>query len=372
MKKLVLLVIFFPISLFGQNVNHDRDRKFLELTSEINEILEKTKVVGISVAVIDNYRLAWAKGFGVKEIGTNDSVTTETLFQSASITKSVVALTIMREFQEGKVSLDSNVNKYLLNWKIPEANFDQKSFITLRQLLSHTAGISPAVLPRYRTDEKMPSCVEALSGKAPARNEVIQAVQAPGQFSYSSAGYAILQQVLEDVERRMLEDIVREKVFAPLGMSFSTFDFYLPNEKFRSIASGHLKHNELIRGKYLILQPLTFGSLWSTPTDLGKFLIEMQLSLKGKSNKIVDQTNAKLMLEPTPGWKGNYGLGFSKEIRGTGVKFFGHDGHNYGYICSMLGSVEGGFGLVIMTNSENGWKAVNQIKKLVGRKFWGF
>jgi hypothetical protein len=67
-----------------------------------------------------------------------------------------------------------------------------------------------------------------------------------------------------------------------------------------------------------------------------------------------------------------YGLGFSNEIRGTGVKFFGHDGHNLGYICSMIGSHDKGFGVVIMTNSENGWKAVNKIKKLVGRKFWGF
>ena len=151
-------------------------------------------------------------------------------------------------------------------------------------------------------------------------------------------------------------------------MTSSTFEARLPNAQYNSVSSGHLSKNKIIAHKYYNCVPTSAGGLWSTSTDIAKFLIEMQLSLNGQSNKIIDQSNSVLMVTPVKG----YGLGFSREVRGTGVKFFGHDGHNVGYVSSMLGSLENGFGVVILTNSENGWKAVNRIKKLVGREFWGF
>jgi CubicO group peptidase (beta-lactamase class C family) len=364
-------MLFLPLVSFCQTAENEQ-KKYHELELEIVKVLQKTKVIGISIAIINNYEVAWVRGFGLKEVNTNDSITTETLFQAASITKSIIAMTVMKEFQNGRLDIDEDVNNYLEKWKMPKGNSNRNSFITLKQLLSHTGGVSNMVFPVYRTDEKIPTVTEALNGKAPAKNGPLTVINAPGQFSYSSAGYAVIHQVLEDIEKQGLESIVAEKLFTPLDMNLSTFSDHLPNGKFESIASGHLDDNKVIEGKYFILRPLSFGSLWTTPRDLAKFLVEMQLSLEERSNKVLNKENAGLMLNPTGTWKGNYGLGFSKEVRGTGVNFFGHDGHNYGYICSMIGSIKGGFGLVIMTNSENGWKAVNQIKKLVGRKFWGF
>lgn len=366
--RIILGLLSLPVALFCQ-IPEKEQKKYDELELEIGRIIQKTKVVGVSVAIVDNYEVAWVRAFGLTEIGTNDSVTIETLFQAASITKSIIAMTVMKEYQDGNLDIDRDVNNYLERWKMP---VHSNSFITLKQLLSHTSGVANMVFPVYEKGEKIPTVTEALDGKAPSKNRSVTVANAPGQYLYSSAGYAVIQQVLEDLKNQGLETIVGENVFSHLDMNRSTFLDSLPNEKFKSIASGHLDDNKVISGKYYILRPLSFGSLWTTPHDLAKFLIEMQLSLEGRSNKILYKENARLMLNPTTTWKGNYGLGFSKEVRGTGVKFFGHDGHNYGYICSMIGSVEGGFGLVIMTNSENGWKAVNQVKKLVGRKLWGF
>lgn len=345
---------------------------FDALAREINEIVIKTKAVGVSVAVIHNYEVAWAKGFGVTMVGTKDSITTETLFQAASISKPITALMVMKKVQQGKISLTENVDRQLISWHIPPNDFTSTTFVTVKQLLSHTAGVANSVyhIAGYRKGDALPNVVESLNGAKPAANDPVKVVMTPGsKFSYSNCGYWILQALLEDVEKQAFEDIAEAEAFIPLGMNHSTFRLPSEESKYGSVAAGHLKENKLIEGKYYIIRPLSSGGLWSTPTDLARFLIEMQKSRAGESNKIISKDNAVLMTTPV---MGQYGLGFSGEIRGTGVKFFGHDGHNMGYICSMLGSLDGGFGLVIMTNSENGWKAVNKIKKIVGRKFWGF
>lgn len=354
-------------SLCGQSTIERSDFDFL--SEQIGKIVKDTKAVGVSVALIDNYHVVWAKGFGTTEVGTIDSVTTETLFQVASITKSMTAMAVMKKVKEGSISLTEDVDKQLTSWHIPENNFSRESHITVKGLLSHTAGVSNSQFPGYHLNDKLPTIVQALNAEAPAQNEKVKIISKPGSiFSYSNCGYWILAQLLEDVDKKKFEQIVQDEVLTPLEMTSTTFETHLPNGQFKSIAFGHLSQNKVIDQKYYVFEPTSAGGLWSTPSDIAKFLAEIQLSLKGQSNRIIDEKNSNLMVTPVQG----YGLGFSREIRGTGVKFFGHDGHNIGYISSMLGSLDKGFGVVILTNSENGWKAVNKIKKLVGRKFWGF
>ena len=364
---LIIGLLIALTSLYGQAATDHS--KFESLSNEIKKIVKQTKAVGVSVALIDNYQVVWAKGFGVTELNTSDSVTTETVFQVASITKSVTALTVMKKVQEGSISLTKDVDKQLISWHIPINNFSKESPITVKRLLSHTAGVSNSRFPGYGQNDKLPSIVQALNAEAPAQNEKVKITSKPGStFSYSNCGYWILAQLLEDIEKKKFENIIQDEVLTPLEMTSTTFETRLPNEKFRSVAFGHLSQNNVINQRYYIYAPTSAGGLWSTPSDIAKFLIEMQLSLKGRSNRIIDERNSNLMITPVQG----YGLGFSREVRGTGVKFFGHDGHNIGYISTMLGSLDNGFGVVVLTNSENGWKAVNKIKKLVGRKFWGF
>src|SRR5260221_1960434 len=366
-RLLIIGQLIALISVYGQStVEHG---KFESLSDEIERIVKDTKAVGVSVALIDNYKVVWAKGFGVTEINTKGSVTTETLFQVASITKSITAMAVMKKVQDGSISLTEDVDKQLISWHIPDNNFSKVSPITVKNLLSHTAGVSSSQFPGYRLNDRLPTIVQALNAEPPAQNEKVKIMSTPGSmFSYSNCGYWILALLLEDVEKKEFEKIIQEGVLTPLEMTNSTFDAHLPNDQFKSIAFGHLSQNKVIDQNYYICEPASAGGLWSTPSDIAKFLIEMQLSLKGQSNRIIDERNSNLMVTPVRG----YGLGFSREIRGTGVKFFGHDGHNIGYISAMLGSLDKGFGVVILTNSENGWKAVNKIKKLVGRRFWGF
>lgn len=346
--------------------------KFQSLENEIQKIVQDTKAVGVSIALIDNYELVWAKGFGVIEIGTNDSVTTQTVFQAASISKPVTALAIMKKVQEGRISLNENVEARLTSWHIPKNPYTSSSAVTVKHLLSHTGGVANSFyyVPGYTEADRLPTVVECLNGTKPAQNNPVKITATPGaQFSYSNCGYWILEALLEDLEKKEFETLIADEILMPIGMTNSTFNSTPPGSHFKSIAGGHLDKNKLIEGKYYRVRPQSSGGLWSTPTDLARFLILIQKSRKGDANDIISKEYAMLMTTPV---MGSYGLGFSSEVRGTGVKFFGHDGHNMGYICSMIGSLDNGFGVVIMTNSENGWKAVNKIKKLVGRKFWGF
>lgn len=340
---------------------------------EIRKIVKDTKAVGVSVALIDNYELVWAKGFGLTETGTTDSVSTQTLFQAASISKPVTALAIMKKIQEGKLSLNENVDDRLISWHIPKNNFTNSSAVTVKHLLSHTGGVANSFyhIPGYTEVNRLPTIIECLNGTMPAQNDPVKIIATPGtQFSYSNCGYWILEALLEDLEKKEFERLMADEILLPIGMSNSTFESVPSSLQFNnSLAAGHLHKNKIIKGKYYRIRPQSSGGLWSTPTDLAKFLILIQRSRKGDVNAIINKDYAMLMTTPV---LGSYGLGFTNEVRGTGVRFFGHDGHNMGYICSMIGSLDKGFGVVIMTNSENGWKAVNKIKKLVGRKFWGF
>jgi CubicO group peptidase (beta-lactamase class C family) len=364
------ILILFTTSAYCQRTESP-GQKYESLVPEVNEILKQTKGVGLSIAIIENYQVVWSKGFGIKEVHTQDSVTTETLFQSASITKSITAAVVMKKVEQGKISLVADINQQLVSWKVPATSYTQKSVVNVRQLLSHTSGIASIPFPPYSINDRLPSLVEVAQGQAPARNQPVTVAYYPGKkYSYTGAGYVILEILLSDIEKKNYASVVAEDIFEPLHMRNSTFDLRLPNEKYTSVASGHLDGNVVLDDKYTLVYPLSFGSLWSTPTDLARFLSEIQSALNGTSATVVAKSTAREMVKPLSTTAGQYALGFSLEKRGP-VQFFGHDGHNYGYICSMLGSMEGGYGMVIMTNSENGWKAINKIKKLVGRKYWG-
>jgi CubicO group peptidase (beta-lactamase class C family) len=355
--------------LCQSTVGQDR---FQSLSAEIDKIVRDTKAVGVSVALIDNYDVVWAKGFGVTEAGLADSVTAQTLFQAASISKSITSLAVMKKVQIGKILLNESIDNQLMSWHIPKNNFTKTSSITVKQLLSHTGGVANSFYHTagYKEGDQLPNIIECLNGTKPAENDAVKIIAAPGlQFSYSNCGYWILEALLEDVEKKEFEKIASDEILVPIGMLNSTFEAVPSHTQFKSIAAGHLYKNVPIDGRYYRIRPQSSGGLWSTPTDLARFLIFIQKTRRGDSNDIISKDNALLMTTPV---MAQYGLGFSNEVRGTGVRFFGHDGHNMGYICSMIGSLDKGFGVVIMTNSENGWKAVNKIKKLIGRRFWGF
>src|SRR5215471_3300393 len=157
------------------------------------------RVPGVSIAVIHNGEIEWAQGFGVAQLG-GASVTVETLFQAGSISKPVSAMAALRLVQEGKLSLDSDVNQALTSWKIPPSAAAPGAVVTLRELLTHTAGLTGQGFPGYATGAPVPTLVQILNGEKPANTAPIRLEATPGsQWKYSGGGYTVVQQLMLDV-----------------------------------------------------------------------------------------------------------------------------------------------------------------------------
>ncbi len=326
-------------------------------------ILDRMKyynVPGVSVAVIDNGKIDWAKGYGVKETGGNDPVTPGTLFQAASISKPVTALGTLRLVENGILDLDSPVNDRLVSWKIPENEFSEKEKVTLRRLLTHSAGLTVSGFSGYATTEQIPTPVQVLDGEKPANTPPVRIDMIPGsQWRYSGGGFVVTQLLVADVSGRPFQEYMQTSVLAPLGMAHSTFEQPLPREKAEQAASAHQANGEVVKGRWHVYPELAPAGLWSTPSDLCRFAIELQKSVAGGSNKVISQEMAVKMLAPGIG---NWGLGVGLgESMAEEKRSFSHGGGNKGFICMLFAFVNKGQGAVVMTNSENGNELVMEI-----------
>jgi CubicO group peptidase (beta-lactamase class C family) len=309
---------------------------------------------GVSIAVIEEGRVAWARGYGVCEAGRSRRVTPRTLFQAGSISKPVAAAAVMRLVEEGRLSLDADVNDYLRSWKVP-ANGAWQPRVTLRQLLSHSAGLTVHGFPGYPRDEPLPSLVQVLNGGPPANTGRIRVDTIPGlQVRYSGGGTSVAQQVLMDVLGKPFPEIARERVLEPLGMTESTYEQPLPKARWSTAASGHFGRGQgttgPVGGRWHVYPEMAAAGLWSTPTDLARFAIAIQNARAGRSNGFLSAATAELMLTPQ---LEEAGLGFFLSGEGKGRRF-GHGGVDHGFVANLTAYVEGGSGAVVMTNAYSG------------------
>ena len=334
--------------------------------------MDHYNVPGVSIAVINSDEIEWAKGYGTLEVGSNKSVTPDTLFQSASIGKSLTAIATMQLVETGYLSLDENVNDKLVSWKVPENRFTKQKKVTPRMLLSHSAGMTVHGFRGYAEGEKIPTLLQILDGKPPANNEAIRVDNIPGnEFRYSGGGFQVAQQLLEDVKNEPFSAIMQESVLKPCGMTSSVYTLSLPEDRIYSAATAHNINGQPVTGKWHNLACFgAGGGLWTTPTDLGRFGIEISKAYKGKSNKILSQKSAAVTLTPQTG-TGNFGRrvskylpGFCSQIKyglgfilcGEGQDFiFFHGGHNLpGYRSLLVVMPEKEQGISIMINGEKG------------------
>ena len=253
---------------------------------DLSQRMKHYKVPGFSAAFVYQEELAWAKGFGVMEAGSGKPVTSETIFQAASISKSFTAMVALHLVEAGSLDLDANANDFLRSWKIPKkyTRTDPDGVqpkVTLRGLLSHTAGMNIFGYPGYPSGSELPTLQQILNGKPPATSKPVRVVKAPGTaFKYSGGGYLVVQQMIEDVTGRPLAALAKEFIFDKLGMASSTFDSKLPQAFLPRAATAHSKTGELIPGKWHTYPEQAAASLWSTPSDLARFIIEVLKSLK--------------------------------------------------------------------------------------------
>lgn len=242
------------------------------------------KVPGASVAVINDGAIEWAKGYGVAETGASAPVTPRTLFQAASISKPVAALAALRLVERGLLSLDEDVNARLVSWKVPENELTTTEKVTLRRLLSHTAGLTVHGFGGYPADAAVPTVVELLDGEKPANSAAVRVDVVPGSaWRYSGGGYTVMQQLVVDVAGKPFPVLLDELVLGPLGMADSTYEQPLPEDRRGAAASGHRSDGGLLPGRYHTYPEMAAAGLWTTPSDLARFLIEIHKGLGWRS-----------------------------------------------------------------------------------------
>ncbi|MBA3258860.1 MAG: serine hydrolase [Gemmatimonadales bacterium] len=337
-------------------------------TATLSQRMRYYDTPGASIAVINGSRLEWARGFGVREAGSRDSVTDRTLFQAGSISKPIFAMGVMRLAQDGRLDLDRDVNAYLRSWKVPPSQGWQP-FVTLPQLLSHSAGTTVHGFPGYLRGESLPTLVQVLDGSGPATTPPVRVNLFPGtQLRYSGGGTTVAQQLVIDVVGRAFPQVMREVVLDRVGMTNSTYAQPLPDSLAQHAATAHPWKARPVEGKWHVYPEMAAAGLWTTPSDLARAGIEMQLALAGEPRRLLSPETARLMLTPQPALHGEIGIGFFLTGKENSSRF-GHGGWNEGFVSEMTVYRQGGYGAVVMLNSNRGADMLPEIMRAIAREY---
>jgi CubicO group peptidase (beta-lactamase class C family) len=322
------------------------------------ERMKSNHINGVSIAVIKDYKIEWAKGYGWADSAKQLPVTTSTLFQAGSISKSLNGVGILKLVQEGKLNLDSDINIYLKSWKFPYDSLSKGKKITTANLLSHTAGLTVHGFDGYEKGDTIPTLLQILNGEKPANSKAVRSMYQPSlRHQYSGGGTTISQLILQDVTGQPYDTYMWNNVLKPMGMGNSSYTQPPPAGKENLLATGYYNDGAAVKGKYHIYPEQAAAGLWTNPTDLAKYIIETQLSLKGKSNKVLSPETTRLRL--TPYIDKSAALGVYIIEKGN-EKYFNHDGSDEGFVAAYFGSMENGNGAVVMANTDN-WSLLNEV-----------
>ena len=333
--------------------------------STILERMAKHKVKGMSIAVIHNYKIEWAKGYGWADESEKRPVTTETLFEPGSISKTLNALGILKLAQEMKLDLYTDINNYLTSWKFPYDSLSKGKKITLAQILSHQAGLSVHGFPGHH-NSSIPTVYEVLDGKKPAVTPAVRSeFQPDSMFQYSGGGTTISQVLLADVTGQPYDVWMYENVLKPIGMVNSSYAQPPAKEKRPLCATGYWRDGTPLVDKFRVYPEQAAAGLWMTPTDLAHYIIDMELALKGEKSKVL--TPEMVQLHLTPYKNGPTAMGTFIDDH-DGVKYFQHSAGNDGFCGGFFGTFEGGDGIVLFLNSE-AWNIMPEITNCVAKVY---
>lgn len=348
--------------------------------------LQFYKVPGVSIAVIDHGKLAWARGYGVREAGSLDPVAPETLFQAASISKPVAAIVALRLVEQGSLTLDENVNLRLRSWKLPENEWTRHKPVSLRLLLSHRAGLTDyAGFREARLDRPLPTLRDILETGRWTPAPIRVGLEPDSRFAYSGGGYCLAEQLLEDVSGKSFPRLAHELVLNPLLMHDSSFDQSLNHDRTSRAAVGHQRNGKKLAGKWNLYPATSAAGLWTTPSDLARFAIALQTGREAGQPAILspamtaemlstqgpqDDRDSKVIAlkeefpeQPPASW----GLGIG--LLGRPPARFFHTGSNPGYQCELQAALDGGQGAVVMTNGDQGWRLAREILAAIAREY---
>jgi CubicO group peptidase (beta-lactamase class C family) len=333
--------------------------------------MEHYHVPGVSIAVISDFQIEWTKGFGVQEAGAGKPVTARTLFQPASVGKTMTAVAALHFVEAGLLRLDENVNDRLTSWKVPENEFTTNEKVTLRRLLTHSAGVTVRGFEGFARGAELPTLRQILDGQPPANTPPIRVNSVPGtEVRYSGGGFMIVQQLLEDVAGQPFAEIMHNVVLEPASMTSTAYEAPLAVHRHRIAASAHDSAGRPARGKWHELACLgAGGGIWTTSSDLARFAIEIMLSHSGRSNKILSRESVSMMLTRQIAGNDYTGIGFGLAGEGRDLGC-GHAGGNApGFMSILWVYPEMGLGAVIMTNGQNGEALYREILVAIGIEY---
>lgn len=336
------------------------------------ERMAQTCTPAVSVGVIDDFEVAWARGFGTLAAGAGPA-TGKTPFQCGSISKPVFALAVMKLAENGAIDLDADVNDYLTTWRLPAGDGWQPR-VSLRQLLSHTAGATVHGFPGYPASGPWPTVSEILRGVPPANTQPIVIDVLPGtQFRYSGGGTTIAQQAVVDATGKPFAELMRELVLDPVGMMDSGFEQPAPAAFAERVARSHPCNGVETPGGYHVYPEMAAAGLWTTAADLALLGVDVMRALRGDPAKLrlAPETVSSMLRPQLPDQEiGQEFVGLGWFCSGKEETFrFGHEGWNHGYLATMFVLPAIGKGVVVMVNSNQGWMLRGEIMAAVGREY---
>jgi len=330
--------------------------------------LDHYQVPSVAVAVIDDFKVAWTKSWGVADARSGVSATDHTLYQAASITKPLAAMASLKAAQIGLFDLDQDINTILKSWKLPDAPDSGEVAVTPRMLMSHTSGLGDGFgFPGYEPGEPLPTVPQILDGQSPSPLPAVRLARpAMTAYQYSGGGIEIQQLALTDTVEAPFTQIMHDWVLQPIGMTSSTFEQPLPAEVEHRAARAHDHTGATMGAPWHVYPEQAAAGLWTTPGDLAKFVVEIQRTLAGRSSLVLDQAMMRNMI--TPIGVGPFAVGFVVSQQGKGW-YFEHDGDNWGFKAQLIGHVAKGYGAVIMTNGDNGQSVITEVQSRIAKSY---
>ncbi len=341
-----------PVTVVGEELRYSIEQRMAEL-----------QIPALSIAVFDNYELQWAKAYGFADVEGKAPATEETTFLAGSISKSVNALAVLLAVADGELSLDAPINDALTSWKLPDNDLTRATPVTLRMLLSHTAGLTVHGFPGYAAGEQLPTLQQILDGAPPANTPAVRVDEAPdARFRYSGGGTTISQLALIERSKQPYNELLAKCVLEPLGMERSSFDQQLTPERLRHAAVGYDGSGHAIAGKRHAYPEMAAAGLWTTPTDLAVFFLEIARARAKRPSRVPSAVAEQMTTKASEASGDGIGLGVFLHER-NGALFFGHGGADAGFQANALVSLDGGYGVIVMTNSDNGLRIVPEIER---------
>lgn len=328
----------------------------------IPEMMKQDNIPGLSIAFVDNGQIAWTKHYGYANLEDSIPISSETVFTGASLSKPVTAIAALHLVEKGLLNLDEDVNLKLKEWKIPETKLNKNEKVTLRRLIGHNAGIKNDLWSSYLPEESVPTLNQMLAGEKPSVDPQTSVIHEPGsKVEYSNPGYSIIQKLLMDISNEEFNQIIDKLIFDPVGMENSSFKQPIPDNLKQRKAIGYTK--ELTPYPYRLFPYQAAGGIWTTPSDLAKFMITLLNDYQDGTNKLVSKEMAQTIFR-----KNLRRYVFSLWSWGDDI-VFQHYGSNQGFNCFMYGSIDKNQGIIVMANSDNSFGFFDYIQRAINDEY---